>query len=152
VFGNTNLTLQYAALGFFAAVFGPVVGALIGLLGHALTDLTFGYGIWWSWVIASAIVGCASGFLLRGIHIEEGELGQRGILQFIIGSLIIHAVAWGLVAPVLDILIYAEPANKVFTQGLIAGLGNFVFTAIVGTLLLIGYSKTRTKTGSLRKG
>jgi energy-coupling factor transport system substrate-specific component len=61
----------------------------------------------------------------------------------------VHAVGWGLVAPVLDILIYAEPADKVFTQGLIAGVGNFVFTAIVGTLLLYGYAKTRVKTGSL---
>ncbi|MDR1000904.1 MAG: ECF-type riboflavin transporter substrate-binding protein [Clostridiales bacterium] len=149
VFANTSLTLQYAVLGFFAAVFGPITGLLAGLIGHALTDLTFGYGIWWSWVIASALVGFASGFLLFKVKIEEGELGKRGILQFIIGSLIIHLVAWGVVAPLLDILIYAEPADKVFVQGLIAGVGDFAFTAIVGTLLLVGYAKTRVKSGSL---
>jgi energy-coupling factor transport system substrate-specific component len=63
--------------------------------------------------------------------------------------LIVHAISWGVVAPVGDILIYAEPADKVFTQGLIAGTGNFVITAIVGTLLLLGYAKTRTKSESL---
>ena len=149
IFANTTLTLQYAIVGFFAAVFGPISGLLIGLIGHALADLSWGWGIWWSWVIASAVVGFISGFLLKARSVEEGEFGKVGILRFIIGSLIVHALSWGVVAPVLDILIYAEPADKVFLQGLIAGAGNFVFTAIIGTLLLFGYSKTRVKSGSL---
>ena len=149
VFANTYLTLQYAVLGFFAAVFGPICGLLIGLIGHTLVDLSYGYGIWWSWVFASAVVGLLSGCLLRSKTVEEGEFGQAGALRFIIGSLIIHAISWGLVAPLLDILIYEEPSDKVFVQGLIAGAGNFVLTAIVGTLLLVGYAKTRVKSGSL---
>ena len=56
-----------------------------------------------------------------------------------------------MIAPVLDILIYGEPANKVFVQGLAAGIANIVTTAIVGTILLFGYSKTRTKSNSLTK-
>ncbi|MCL2052651.1 MAG: ECF-type riboflavin transporter substrate-binding protein [Lachnospiraceae bacterium] len=149
VFANTTLTLQYAVLGFFAAVFGPVCGVLIGLIGHMLTDLSFGWGIWWSWVIASAVVGLLAGFIIKTGKIEEGEFGKTDILRFIAGSLIVHAISWGIVAPVLDIVIYAEPANKVFTQGLIAGTGNFVMTAVIGTLLLMGYAKTRVKSGSL---
>ena len=149
VFANTNLTLQYAVVGFFAAVFGPITGLLIGLIGHFFTDLAWGWGVWWSWVIGSAIVGCLSGFILKPGKIEEGEFAKSDVIRFIVGSLIVHAISWGLVAPVGDILIYAEPADKVFTQGLIAGAGNFVLTAIVGTLLLLGYAKTRTKTGSL---
>ena len=58
-------------------------------------------------------------------------------------------IGWGLIAPVLDILIYAEPANKVFTQGLVAGLWNIVAVGVIGTLLLIAYTKTRTQKGSL---
>lgn len=149
VFANTNITFQYAVLGFFAVVFGPVAGLLIGLIGHALTDLAFGYGLWWSWIIVSAFIGCASGFIFRGIDIDAGQFDTKIALRFIIGSAIIHLIGWGLLAPVLDILIYAEPASKVFTQGLIAGASNIVTTAIVGTLLLFAYSKTRTKTGSL---
>lgn len=149
VFANTTLTFQYAVLGFFAAVFGPVCGVLIGLIGHALVDLSWGWGIWWSWVIASAGVGLLSGFIIKSGKIEEGEFGKSDIIRFIVGSLIVHAISWGLIAPVLDIVIYAEPANKVFTQGLIAGAGNFVMTAIVGTLLLVGYAKTRVKSESL---
>ena len=149
VFANTYISFQYAVLSFFAAVFGPICGLLIGLIGHFLTDLAFGWGIWWSWVIASGIVGLLAGFIVKARKIEEGKFAKTDIVRFIIGNLIVHAVAWGVVAPVLDIVIYAEPSDKVFVQGLIAGSSNFVITAVVGTLLLLGYAKTRVKSGSL---
>jgi energy-coupling factor transport system substrate-specific component len=149
VFANTFITFQYAVLGFFAVVFGPIVGVLIGLIGHFLVDLSFPWGVWWSWVIASAVVGLLSGFILKPGKIEEGEFAVADIIRFIVGSLIVHAIAWGAIAPLGDIVIYAEPADKVFTQGLIAGASNFVITAIVGSLLIFGYSKTRTKAESL---
>jgi len=52
---------------------------------------------------------------------------------------------------VLDILIYAEPVNKVFTQGLTAGALNIASVAVIGSLLAIAYAKTRTKQGSLTR-
>jgi len=149
VFANTYLTFQYAVLGFFAAVFGPIAGLLIGLVGHSLTDLAFGYGLWWSWIIVSALIGFASGFLFQGIDLDAGELDQKGLIRFGLGSIIVHLIGWGAIAPVLDILIYTEPANKVFTQGLIAGASNIVTTVIIGGLLLWTYCKTRPKSGSL---
>ena len=149
VFANTTVTFQYAILAFFAAVFGPIAGLLIGLIGHVLTDLAFGYGLWWSWIIVSAILGGAFGLLLEKIDVEAGKFGMSEIIRFVIVCVVVHLVGWGLIAPVLDILIYAEPADKVFTQGLIAGSSNIVTTAIVGSLLLLAYSKTRTQAGSL---
>ena len=59
--------------------------------------------------------------------------------------------AWLVVAPVLDIVISAEPANKVFAQGAMAFLSNSVVAGVVGTLLLIAYAATRTRKGSLSK-
>ena len=38
---NTNISLQYAVLGLLAAMYGPVAGALIGFIGHALIDLSW---------------------------------------------------------------------------------------------------------------
>ena len=40
---NTSLQPRAAVLAFLAAVFGPVVGGIVGLLGHALGDAMF-YG------------------------------------------------------------------------------------------------------------
>lgn len=57
----------------------------------------------------------------------------------------------GLVAPCLDIVIYKEPIEKLFAQGLMAGVSNIVTTGVVGTLLLVAYAKTVVKRGSLNK-
>ena len=50
---NTSICIQYGLLGFMAVLFGPLAGTLIGLIGHFLIDLSWGGGIWWSWVISS---------------------------------------------------------------------------------------------------
>ena len=55
------------------------------------------------------------------------------------------------IAPVLDILIYGEPANKVFVQGLVSAGVNIVTTAVVGTLLCVAYSAAIPKKGSLKE-
>jgi len=152
VFANTYLTFQYAVLAFFAVLFGPIAGLLIGLIGHVLIDLTFGYGLWWSWIIVSVLIGFAFGFIMKGVNIEEGDFVKaKSIVRFIVGVVVVHLIGWGLIAPALDVLIYAEPTEKIITQGLIAGSLNAATTAIIGTVLLIIYSKNRTKTGSLKK-
>lgn len=38
---NTALQTRAAVLAFFSAIFGPVVGGAIGLIGHALGDAVF---------------------------------------------------------------------------------------------------------------
>ena len=151
VYEGTYISFQYAILGSFAAVFGPVSGLLIGLFGHAFTDLSFYSNvesIWWSWVIASAIAGFLAGFVFKARKVEEGKFEKKDILRFIVGNLIIHAISWGVVAPILDIIIYKEPFEKLFMQGLIAGTSNFIITAVVGSLLLISYADTRISTTS----
>ena len=148
---NTNISLQYGLLAFMAALFGPVAGALIGLIGHALIDFSYGWGIWWSWVIASACFGALIGLVANRIKLSEGEFGKKDILTFNVGQILGHIIAWGLIAPVLDIVMYAEPANKVFLQGLVGGVANIVTTAIVGTLLCVAYAAAKPKKGSLKE-
>ena len=50
-----------------------------------------------------------------------------------------------------DVVIYQEAAEKVFAQGIVAGIANAVTIAIAGTLLLLAYSRTQTRSGSLKK-
>lgn len=150
VFANTYVNFQYAVLGFFAVVYGPLAGLLIGLIGHSLIDLTFG-SLWWSWIIATMFVGFATGFLCKGIPVESGELGLKGVARFSFTSIVVHAIAWIGIAPALDILIYSEPSDKIFTQGAIAATVNVLTTVVIGSLLLLAYSKTRTQKGSLSK-
>ena len=147
---NTNVSLQYAVLAFVSALFGPVAGALVGLIGHALTDLTYG-SVWWSWAIGSGVHGLISGLTCKKLHLNKGQFDKKDLVTFVVINLIAAAVAWIIVAPVGDIVIYAEPANKVFTQGVVAAISNFLVAAIGGGLLCLGYTKTIAKEGSLDK-
>ena len=147
---NTTISIQYGLLAFMAALFGQVAGILIAFIGHALIDFSYGWGIWWSWVIASGVAGLVMGLGAKKINVEK-SFGTKEIVTFNITQVIAHLIAWGIVAPVLDILIYSEPANKVFLQGLVGGLANIVTTAIVGTLLCVAYAAAKPKAGSLKK-
>jgi energy-coupling factor transport system substrate-specific component len=72
-------------------------------------------------------------------------------LGFNLVQVVANLIAWALIAPVLDIVIYKEPANKVFAQGITAAVTNLVIVAILGSLLAFGYSKIKTKSGSLKE-
>ena len=148
---NTNISTQYGLLAFLSVVFGPVAGALIGLIGHALIDFSYGWGVWWSWVIASAVFGLLVGIGAKITKMNKAEIGKKGLIKFNIVQVISHIICWGVVAPVLDILIYNEPLEKLFAQGLFAGISNAVTTAIIGSLLCLAYAATKTKDGSLTK-
>lgn len=148
---NTSLQPRAALLTFIAAVFGPVVGGLVGLLGHALGDALFYGSVWWSWVFPEAVFGIIVGLFAAKYAIKEGGFDKKAIALFNVVQVIGNAIAWIVVAPVLDIVIYAEPANKVFVQGVWAFLGNIIVIAILGTLLSAGYSKIGAKSSSLSK-
>jgi len=146
---NTNLNLGIGVLSIFAAIFGPLAGLLIGFIGHTLTDL-MGGSVWWSWVIADALYGLMIGAFWKFFKIEDGEFGIKESVIFNCVQFGANLLAWVAIAPTLDILIYQEPTDKVYIQGLIAGGSNAVVVLILGTLLVVGYSKTRTKAGSLK--
>ena len=148
---NTNISLQYAVLALLAAMYGPVAGGLIGFIGHALIDLSWGGIPWWSWVIASAFTGVVVGLFAKKLNVNEGEFSKKDVVTYAIANVIAHAVAWIGVAPVLDILIYAEPVDKVFAQGEMAAVANILTAVIVGALLIAAYIKTIAKKGSLEK-
>ena len=148
---NVTINIQYGVLAFMSAAFGPIVGLLIGLIGHALIDFSWGWGVWWSWVIASAFFGFMMGFVASKMKIDEGQFGKKDILVFNAAQIVCHLVAWVVIAPVLDILIYQEPANKVFLQGLVGAGVNIVATAVIGTLLCVAYAAAIPKKGSLKE-
>ena len=146
---NTALQVRAAVLAFMAAVFGPVTGLCIGLIGHALGDALFYGSVWWSWVFPDGIFGLIVGLLYKKYAIEQGGFGVKALVVFNVTQILSNAAAWIAAAPVLDILIYSEPANKVFVQGLAAFTANIIIVAVLGTILCFGYSKIKTKTGSL---
>ncbi|MFC2063573.1 ECF-type riboflavin transporter substrate-binding protein [Chloroflexota bacterium] len=146
---ETSFQTAYGLGAFFATLFGPIAGALIQFIGHALSDAIQYGSPWWSWVIASGVAGFVFGFAFKRSKIEEGEFKGKDILTFNLIQILGNFIAWVVVAPLLDILIYAEPVNLVFVQGLTAFVMNSISAGVIGSLLLIAYAATRTKKGSL---
>ncbi|MCR5627789.1 MAG: ECF-type riboflavin transporter substrate-binding protein [Lachnospiraceae bacterium] len=148
---NTALQPRMAILAFFSAIFGPIVGAVIGLLGHALGDAIFYGSVWWSWVFPEAVIGIAVGLFAKRFAVREGGFTTvKNIILFNVVQIIANAIAWIVVAPVLDILVYSEPANKVFAQGVFACIGNVIIIGILGTILLSVYSKIAGRSSDLK--
>lgn len=148
---NLKLSVHYGVMAVMSMLFGPLAGALMCLIGHFLSDLAGGWGVWWSWVAGSTFFGLAMGLLGKKLRLDDGVFGVKGVIIFNIAQIVAHLISWGLIAPGLDILLYSEPVEKIFLQGAAGSVGNIVSTAIVGTLLCIAYVASRPKKGSLQK-
>ena len=148
---NTNLETSYAFLALMSVIFGPMAGASIGFIGHTLKDLMMWGSPWFSWIIASSVTGFVIGFAKRRINIEEGKFSKKQVILFNIYQIIANVLAWFVVAPTLDIVIYSEPLDKLYLQGAVAGISNIIIVGVLGSILLYTYSKTRVKKGSLSK-
>ena len=144
---TVDICVQYGLLGFLAVTFGPMTGALSGLLGHILIDLSYGE-LCWSWILATAAFGGLMGVLSKVLGLQHAGRDREGLLRFNLCQVAIHVVCWAGVAPVLEILFYAENMDKIFEQGLTAGISNAVTTAIVGSALLALNHVLRTRSGS----
>ncbi|MCW1806483.1 ECF-type riboflavin transporter substrate-binding protein [Brachybacterium squillarum] len=147
---NTSINIQYAVLAVFAVLYGPLVGALAGIIGHVLIDAT-GYGIWISWELASGVFGLLVGLALLRHAIEDGEFTRSTAIRVNVAIVLANAVSWLLVAPLGDVVIYGEPAAKVWTQGGLSFIVNSLTACILGTIVLAVYARTRTRTGSLSR-
>lgn len=147
---NTEIQTAYAFLALMAVLYGPLAGASIGFIGHTLKDITAYGSPWFSWIIASSVVGLVMSFSANSLHLEDGYFGTKHLIRFNIYQIIANFLAWAIVAPTLDIWIYAEPLNKVYVQGRISALSNMMTIGVLGSILLASYAKTKIKTGSLK--
>jgi energy-coupling factor transport system substrate-specific component len=142
-----NLDVQFgiAILAAFAAIFGPVAGFFIGLIGHFLVDLTAVWEISWSWIISSAIFGLAVGIFWKMYLSERGRFGVKQAVIFNIVQIVSNALVWVYVARTLDMIMYHEPFGKVSLQGFTAAAINSAVVLVLGTLFIIVYYKIKKR-------
>ena len=137
VFANTTIKPAMAILALFAGLYGPMVGFLVGFLGHWLTDMFAGWGVWPTWMLGSGIVGVAIGLfpMLTKHALDEGIFTSKQVGLFIVLAFLGNFIGY-MISALLDFLLFAEPMDKVLTQQLIIALSNTVVIAILGTLLM----------------
>lgn len=150
---ETSLQTAYAISVFFASLFGPLAGFLVAFVGHALSDFISYGSPWWSWVVASGVSALVAGFCYSKVapRVEEGTFGKSEFIPFAIWAVVGTAVAWLLCAPVLDIVMYSEPASTVFAQGVMAFVLDAIVSVVLGGILLKAYAATKTGKGALSK-
>ncbi|CDT33386.1 conserved hypothetical protein [Vibrio coralliirubri] len=150
VFANTTLKPAMAVLALFSVLFGPIVGFLVGFIGHWVTDLFAGWGVWLTWVLGSGIVGMVIGLfpMMTKNRLQQGELPMKDFVLFVILALAGNLVGYGCSA-FLDTILYAEPFTKVFTQLSIIAAGNTVLIAVVGFLILKSVAKRNKQSRNL---
>lgn len=150
---ETNLQIAYGVSGFFAALYGPLCGFLIAFIGHSLNDFIAFGAPWWSWIVASGVSALITGFCFKKVagSVENGQFGSSEMKSFGLWTLLGQGISWILIAPVLDIVLYAEPAGKVFTQGGVAFVADFLSAIIIGGLLLKLYAASKVGKGTLSK-
>ena len=66
------------------------------------------------------LCGRCGGPVLQEAEPAGSEFSKKQAALFALANIVAHLLAWVLVAPVLDIAIYAEPVKKVFAQGAFA--------------------------------
>ena len=150
VFANTTLKPAMAVLALFSVLFGPIVGFLVGFIGHWVTDLFAGWGVWLTWVLGSGIVGMVIGLfpMMTKNRLQQGEMPMKDFVLFVILALAGNVVGYGCSA-FLDTILYAEPFTKVFTQLSIIAAGNTVLIAVVGFLILKSVAKRNKQSRNL---
>jgi energy-coupling factor transport system substrate-specific component len=148
---NTYIKPAIALLVIFGALFGPVTGLLVGLLGHTLTDAIAGYGIWWGWVISSGITGLFSGFIInkKGFSIKNGQFTKSHIGFFIAAS--VSGILLGLIfAGLFDIFIMGEPSDKIFIQVGGAFIANLLVFFVIALPALTAIAKANKRSTDLK--
>lgn len=141
VVDDISIQLREIIFVFGAAVFGPIPGLVVGLVGHVLSDLVFEGQIWWSWAIADGVLGLGVGLYSDRFGLDRGSFGKKEILLFNLVQIFMNAFAWILLAPTLDVIFLNENAGVVYRQGLTAFAVNAIAVAVFTTLLNGAYAQ-----------
>ncbi len=128
---NTNIEIVYPFLALLATIYGPVVGFSVGFIGHALSDFLMYGQTWWSWVLATAVLGLIIGLYGMRLDLENGVFTTKQMIGFNIVQIIANVVSWLIIAT--------------------ATITNSISILILGTILLKAYAATKVKKGSLRR-
>ncbi|WP_281544372.1 ECF-type riboflavin transporter substrate-binding protein [Grimontia sp. SpTr1] len=150
VFANTTLKPAMAILALFAVLFGPAVGFFVGFIGHWVTDLFAGWGVWLTWVLGSGIVGMIIGLfpLLTKKRLKYGHFKLPDVFLFALLALLGNVIGYGCSA-FLDTILYAEPFTKVFIQLCIIAAGNALLVSVVGYFILQSVAKRNSQCRNL---
>lgn len=136
---NTMLTLEPAILGVASLFMGPIGTMGVGFTSHFLYDSLNYSTVWWTWIITEGVAGLMLGLVSRRLELLTRQLTMKQILQFNFWQALVNFLAWGLIAPLGDYLIYKSSLTFVFQQGVSVATMNTLVIGIFVNLFLYFY-------------
>lgn len=137
IFANTTIKPAMAILGLIGALYGSLPALIVGFVGHLITDMLSGWGVWVTWAIGSAILGAILGMFksITDDEIKNGVFGKKAWFTLGILSLVGNFIGYGSSA-ILDMIVAKEPSLKVFTQAILASITNIVVIIVIAGAIL----------------
>lgn len=148
---NTQLKPAIALLAIFSALFGPMVGFCMGFLGHMLTDMIAGWGIWWGWVASSGIMGLFMGlvFNCKKFSVKDGLSNKFHVCYLIITGTLGIVLAF-IFAAGFDVILMGEPLDKAKIQAILAIITNGIVFLGIGVPTILGFIRANKRNCNLR--
>ncbi|WP_297131275.1 ECF-type riboflavin transporter substrate-binding protein [Terrisporobacter sp.] len=148
---NTQLKPSIALIAVFSAMFGPFVGFSMGFIGHMLTDMIAGWGIWWGWVASSGILGLFMGlvFKCKNFSIKDGLCSKFHIIYLAVTGFLGIVLAYSFAAG-FDIIFMGEPLDKMKIQTILAIVTNSIVFFGAGIPIILGFIKTNKRNSNLK--
>ena len=133
IFTNTSLTTAMIVPVVVGAMFGPVPAAVAAGVGNTIADLIGGWGMYPAWSVANAVAALFIGALpLYGAYITEGIFDTKHMVIYIICVIVGNAIAFGVVAQVLTVVLEGGDMNVSLLQGIYASVGNILVEMVIG--------------------
>lgn len=147
---NTYIKPAVALLTIFGALFGPLVGFLAGFIGHAITDMMAGWGIWWGWVMSSALMGLFMGlvYTYSDFSVKDGVANKKHVAYMVVTGLIGIVIAF-IFAGGFDVMVMGEPYDKIKIQVIGSIISNLLVFFVLGIPAVLGFAKINKKNSNL---
>jgi energy-coupling factor transport system substrate-specific component len=144
--GTSNVSIRPAVVIpiFFGVAFGPWVGLFTGGIGNILGDLLSGYGFYWNWDIANAIMGFIPGLVMLQMTTYKA---LKDIITAEIVAIIGIVIAFAF-AGVTDIFIYGYTFAVAFAGSFLPPvITGIINGGILLPIFMIAYSAIIARSG-----
>jgi len=140
---NTQIRPAIIILTVFGVFFGPFVGFSAGFIGHMLTDMLAGWGLWWNWELSSGIFGFCVGlvYLFKGFDIKYGLFKKWHVIFLFITGVLGFILGYSF-SGVTDIILMGETPRKILVQVILISVTNAVVFALFALPIIISFLAT----------
>ncbi len=141
-FENLRITYAEPFLVFVSTVAGPIFGAITGILGQLILQVREGV-LDWPMTGCTALTCLAIGFFTRSLEIDKGIFEKKEMFFFNRVQIITNLIVWALIYPAAAWYFKRTDLLNILRDGVYITVHNVISCALLSTLFLAVYARTR---------